>query len=288
MDNDDIPVGRILSRREALKLFSAVGAGMMLAACGSQSSTATTAPAATATTGTSAATAVPTATTAATSIASLPSCVVKPEMTVGPYFVDEQLNRSDIRSEPSDNSLRAGVPLTLNINVSQISSNACTALAGAMVDIWQCDAEGIYSGVTDAGFQTEGLKFLRGYQITDANGDASFTTIFPGWYQGRTVHIHVKIRTTSSTNEAYEFTSQFYFDTTLTNEILANAPYKAGSQRDTTNENDMHYANGGEQMLLSLSKTNDGYTAGFPIALDLSDAETGQADRFEQMQAPPR
>ncbi len=281
MDNDDLPVGRILNRREALKLFSAVGAGMMLAACGSQTSTATTGASA-------AATVVPTATSVATSVGSLPACVVKPEMTVGPYFVDEQLNRSDIRSEPSDNSLREGVLLSLNINVAQISSNACTALAGAMVDIWQCDAEGIYSGVSDAGFQTEGLKFLRGYQVTDANGDASFTTIFPGWYQGRTVHIHVKIRTTSSSNEAYEFTSQFYFDTALTNEILANAPYKAGSQRDTTNENDMHYANGGDQMLLSLTKTNDGYSAGFPIALDLSDAETGKADRFEQMQMPPR
>src|SRR5437773_1702569 len=121
--------------------------------------------------------------------AAIPSCVVRPEQTEGPYFVDERLNRSDIRSEPSTGVLKAGVPLRLVFHVSQISTNACMPLKGAYIDVWHCDALGVYSDVQggrgSAG--TSGTKFLRGYQVTDSNGMAEFMTIYPGWYQGRTV-----------------------------------------------------------------------------------------------------
>ena len=102
--------------------------------------------------------------------ASLPSCVVRPEQTEGPYFVDEKLNRSDIRNEPSDNSSKPGVPLRLEFQVSRIAGGACAPLNGAIVDVWHCDALGVYSDVRDSKFDARGKKFLRGYQQTDTNG----------------------------------------------------------------------------------------------------------------------
>ena len=123
-----------------------------------------------------------------------PSCVVRPEQTEGPYFVDEHLHRSDIRSDPTDAQLRPGTPLTLQLLVSRLDTGNCQPLLGAQVDIWHCDALGLYSDVRDPGFDTVGKKYLRGYQMTDARGEVRFVTVYPGWYPGRTVHIHFKIR----------------------------------------------------------------------------------------------
>jgi protocatechuate 3,4-dioxygenase beta subunit len=152
---------------------------------------------------------------------------VRPALTEGPYFVDEMINRSDIRSDPSDGSIKEGTPLNLTLYVSQINGSGCTPLAGAQVDVWHCDAAGVYSDASDPGFNTKGQKFLRGYQVTDANGMAKFTTIYPGWYQGRAVHIHFKIRTDPSSASGYEFTSQWFFDETLTDQVHAQQPYAA-------------------------------------------------------------
>jgi protocatechuate 3,4-dioxygenase beta subunit len=91
-----------------------------------------------------------------------------------------------------------------------VVGGACVPLAGATVDVWQCDAVGAYSDVADRGFNTRGQNFLRGYQVTDANGLAGFTTLYPGWYQGRATHIHFKIRGTASSGGTYEFTSHGY------------------------------------------------------------------------------
>src|ERR687886_2979866 len=124
-----------------------------------------------------------------TALATAPSCVVRPQQTEGPYFVDEKLNRSDIRTDPSNGLVKEGVPLDLAFNVSKVSDTSCAPLAGALVHVWHCDALGVYSDVRDPGFDTRGQKFLRGYQVTDENGTARFTVIYPGWYQGRTVHI---------------------------------------------------------------------------------------------------
>src|SRR5262249_34901599 len=119
-----------------------------------------------------------------------PTCVVHPQQTEGPYFVDERLLRSDIRSEPSTGAICPGAPLALTFSVGRIDGATCAPLQGALVDIWQCDAQGIYSDVEDNNgfFDTRGEKFLRGYQLTDSGGLATFTTIYPGWYSGRTVH----------------------------------------------------------------------------------------------------
>jgi protocatechuate 3,4-dioxygenase beta subunit len=144
-------------------------------------------------------------------------CVVQPALTEGPYFVDEKLNRFDIRSDPSTNVVKEGALLKLNLNVVHVARHACIPVPGAQVDIWHCDALGSYSDIGPGGGGmppggeippgggtppdggtppggnpgTTGQKFLRGYQITDSNGSVQFTTIYPGYYVGRAVHIHL-------------------------------------------------------------------------------------------------
>jgi protocatechuate 3,4-dioxygenase beta subunit len=288
-ENDDLPVGRVLNRREVLALFSFAGASL-LAACApvalNTSATGTPTLNAEAATAESIASDPTAQATAAAEVATVevanattvPNCVVRPEMTEGPYFVDGQLERSDIRVEPTDSSVKEGTPLTLAFALSQITNATCSPLAGATVDIWHCDAEGVYSGVSDPGFDTSGQSWLRGYQVTGEDGRVEFTTIYPGWYSGRAVHIHFKIRTLSATNDTYEFTSQLFFDEALTDQVHSQPPYNSKGQRDTLNENDSIYQGGGEMMLLNLTPANDSYRTTFDIALDLSDAEVGAAD----------
>jgi len=265
MENDDRQVGRILSRREFFALFGTAGAAMLAACAPGQSGSAqpTSAP-------TQASSSVPTQATPITISVASPSCIVRPEQTEGPYFVDEKLNRSDVRSDPSDGSVKEGLPLQIVFNVSQINSGGCTSLVGATVDIWHCDALGVYSDATDPGFNTIGKKFLRGYQVTDTNGIAQFTTIYPGWYQGRTVHIHFKIRTNSGSGSAYEFTSQLFFDDSLTDQVHAQAPYASKGQRTLRNDGDNIFQNGGDQLMLQLTEAVESYTTTFDIGLQMS------------------
>ena len=202
----------------------------------------------------------------------LPSCLVRPEQTEGPYFIDERLNRSDIRSDPSDGAIKPGVHLTLAFHVSRISGASCSPLSNAIVDVWQCDALGVYSGVRDGsvGFDTRGKKFLRGYQTTDVNGTAEFLTIYPGWYPGRAVHIHFKIRGEFASGRHWEFTSQLYFDESVTDQVHQQAPYISKGRRHTTNDGDFAFRRGGKQLMPSLAKNAQGYTAKFDIGLQMS------------------
>jgi protocatechuate 3,4-dioxygenase beta subunit len=264
MDNDDRPIGQILSRRDALKLLG-IGSAAFLAACAPEATS----------------TLVPTV--ASTQVSSGTStaldCVVRPELTIGPYFVDDQLNRSDIRSEPSDNSVKEGVPLTLNLVVASAGDNSCTPIEGAQVDVWHCDAQGQYSGVSAQGSDTSGQKFLRGYQLTDADGAVQFQTIYPGWYSGRAVHVHFTIRTKGTDSEDYQFTSQFFFDDNLTDQVHALEPYASKGQRDIRNADDNIFNGGGDQLLLNLDgDTTNGFTSTFNLGLDLTDTKVGAAD----------
>ena len=264
MENDDKPVGQILSRRDALKLLG-IGSAAFLAACAPEANS----------------TLIPTvgSTQAPSGTSAALDCVVRPELTIGPYFVDGQLNRSDIRSEPSDNSVKEGVPLTLNIMVASVGANSCTPIEGAQVDVWHCDANGQYSGVSDQGFDTSGQKFLRGYQLTDSNGAVQFQTIYPGWYSGRAVHIHFTIRTKGADSQDYQFTSQFFFDDTLTDQVHALEPYASKGQRDIRNSNDNIFNGGGDQLLLNLEgDTTNGFTSTFNVGLDLTNTEVGASD----------
>jgi protocatechuate 3,4-dioxygenase beta subunit len=202
----------------------------------------------------------------------IPSCVVRPEQTEGPYFIDEKLNRSDIRSDPSGGSVKPGVPLRLAFHVSRIAGASCSPLSNAIVDVWQCDALGAYSDVRDinAGFDNRGKKFLRGYQQTDTNGIAEFLTIYPGWYPGRAVHIHFKIRGESSSRRGLEFTSQLYFDESITDEVHKQTPYNSKGRRSTINDADFAFRRGGKQLIPSLTKHEQGYAAKFDIGLQMS------------------
>jgi len=277
MENDDLPVGRILSRRDALKLLG-VGGAALLAACAAPTATSTLIPTSDPTAG-SGATQMPSATAAATTL----DCIVRPELTIGPYFVDGQLERSDVRSEPSDNSVRDGVPLTLNINVASVGDNSCTPLEGAQVDVWHCDAEGVYSGVSAQGSETSGQKFLRGYQLTNTNGGVQFLTIYPGWYSGRAVHIHFTIRTKGADDRDYQFTSQFFFDDNQTDQVHALEPYASKGQRNIRNSDDNIFNGGGDQLLLNLQgNATSGFTGTMNIGLDLRDTGVGAADSMGQ------
>jgi protocatechuate 3,4-dioxygenase beta subunit len=141
-----------------------------------------------------------------------------PQQTEGPYFVDDMPNRSDIRSDPSDPSVQEGIPLHLVIHVYSAGNNSsCTPLKGARVDIWHANSHGIYSDVSDQG--TTGKKFLRGYQVTDNNGTVRFTTVYPGWYQGRAIHVHDKVRTFNGSEKTLEWTSQLYFDNSINEQV---------------------------------------------------------------------
>jgi protocatechuate 3,4-dioxygenase beta subunit len=203
------------------------------------------------------------------SVAKAANCVVRPQLTEGPYFVDEKLNRSDIRTDPSTGIVSAGVPLTIQINVSGTGGGTCAPVPNAFVDIWHCDAAGAYSDIANGAGQanTSGKKYLRGYQVTDSNGLAQFTTVYPGWYSGRAVHIHFKIRLFTGTQQTYEFTSQFFFDDNLSDQIFTQSPYNTRGTRNTRNSNDGIYNGGGSQLLLTLTPSGQGYLTTFDIGL---------------------
>ncbi len=241
MRTDDIPVGRLLTRREALALIGASGAALFGGAF--RASTAAGAP---------------------------PGCVVRPAQTEGPFFVDGELERSDIRSDARGDNVRQGIPLKLKFNVARISDASCTALAGAQVHVWHSDASGRYSDVGAHNASGASLQFLRGYQLTDAMGTAQFMTIFPGWYGGRTAHIHFKIRLAAPSGSAartQEFTSQLYFDDALQDRVFATAPYTPRGARDTHNADDFLYRSGGRQLLLELQPDGPGYATVFDIGV---------------------
>jgi protocatechuate 3,4-dioxygenase beta subunit len=193
-------------------------------------------------------------------------CVVRPQQTEGPYFVDERLNRSDIRSDPATGAEKPGSALQLVFRVSEVSGGRCAPLGGATIDVWHCDALGAYSDVREFGRDTRGQRFLRGYQVTDASGIARFTTIYPGWYEGRAVHIHFKIRTAPEAGRGREFTSQLYFDDALTEQVHAQAPYARRGPR-LPNDRDGIFQRGGRDLILAVVKSEPGYVGTFDIAL---------------------
>ncbi len=244
MEQDDAPVGRVLSRREVVALLGVSGVSVFAGRSLSSNRS-------------------------SLGERVVPDCVVRPQQTEGPYFVDEQLNRSDIRTDPADGAIKAGLPLALVFNVRRVSRGSCVALPRAQVDLWHCDAEGVYSDVTDRSFNTVGHKFLRGYQITDAGGTARFSTVYPGWYPGRTVHLHFKIRTEAAAGRGHEFTSQLYFDDAFSDRIFAQAPYATRGQRSTRNRDDRIFGQGGAQLQLAPTTIKDGLAATFDIGLDL-------------------
>lgn len=172
------------------------------------------------------------------------SCVLTPEQTEGPYYIAKEKLRRNITDG------RPGTPLTLRLRV--VDAKTCRPIKGAAVDIWHCDAAGIYSGF---GAGRASRTFMRGIQRTNANGVATFKTVYPGWYQGRTVHIHVKVHVRGNVVHM----GQLYFPDRVTDAAYRRAPYTTRPNRDVRNADDMVFRNGGKRSLLSLRRSGSGY-----------------------------
>ncbi len=175
----------------------------------------------------------------------LVSCVLTPELTEGPFYVSgEKLRRDVTEGKP-------GVALTLKLKV--LHASTCRPIRNATVEIWHCDALGAYSGAVASNPDT---NFLRGAQKTNAKGVATFETIYPGWYQGRAVHVHVKVHVRGRVVH----TGQFFFPAKVTNAVYKQSPYrKHGTRPDTTNAQDFIFRNGGRKSMLSLEKVRNGF-----------------------------
>ncbi len=209
--------------------------------------------------------------------------LIRPEAMEGPYFLDEKLDRSDIRVEPTSNQPVAGTPLSIALNIIGVEGSRSRPLTDTYVHLWHCDAAGEYSGVDDRmiGFNTQGKAFLRGYQKTDANGQVRFQTIYPGWYLSRALHVHFKVLTMAN-GRPYEFTSQLYFDDSLSDKVLAQGPYAGkGPRKLRNNDDDLYKADDGRQMTLALADDGrGGFRGTFDVGMDLRDEKAGRPDRW--------
>jgi hypothetical protein len=187
------------------------------------------------------------------------TCTMTPAKTVGPYFVEEKLNRSDVRET------QAGIPLALTLYVFD-ADNDCAPVSGAQVDIWHCNASGLYSDESANG--TAGQTWLRGYQVTDAAGKVTFTTNYPGWYSGRAIHIHYKVRVYDGSTETLEFTSQLFFTDAQNSKVLADSRYSGhGTKPDTTDGTDTIYADDTSLLLQPTGSNSAGYAAQFSVGV---------------------
>ena len=241
-----------INRRQALAGFGSLGLTALLAACGTK-------------TGSDGAAAT---TTTAAQLDAAGACSVVPELTEGPYYIDVDKVRRDIRED------RPGTALTLAIRVRDFAG--CTPRPNAVVDVWHCDATGNYSGFESqssggpggppgggSGGPTDTERYLRGTQLTGSDGVAQFVTIYPGWYRGRTVHVHVKVHL----GDNRVVTSQLFFDENVTRTVYASGPYAAHTGQDTTNAADGIFA---QANLLTPVKQGDGYFAA--VNLDVKSA----------------
>lgn len=245
------------TRRRALALIGGAGAALAAAACTTGSGTREPVAAAgsTSTTATSAAapTAAPTSTSAppAAPTATVATCVLTPEMTEGPYYIAGETIRADVTDG------RPGIPLRLALTV--VDASACTPIAGATVEIWHADAGGVYSGF---GSGASSRTFLRGVQVTGADGKVEFQTIYPGWYAGRATHIHLKVLVNGTTH-----TSQLFFPEAINNAAYAVAPYSGHSGTRTLNTQDGIFGGGGTSTIVSVAGSTTGYTAAINLGV---------------------
>jgi protocatechuate 3,4-dioxygenase beta subunit len=184
------------------------------------------------------------------------ACVLAPEMTEGPYYIANEKLRSDITER------KPGTALTLKLGV--VDASSCRAISGALVDIWHCDAGGVYSGFSSLSGQPTGkATFLRGVQRTDARGVATFRTVYPGWYQGRTVHIHVKVHL----GGRVAHTGQIFFPDSLTDVVYERLPYSKRPDRNVRNGDDAIFRNGGSRSLLTLRRSGSGYVGAITMGV---------------------
>jgi protocatechuate 3,4-dioxygenase beta subunit len=180
------------------------------------------------------------------------SCVLAPEQTDGPYYISGEKLRRDITEG------RPGTPLLLRLRV--VDARTCKPIKGAAVDIWHCDALGVYSGF---GSGSGNRTFMRGVQRTDRNGLARFRSVYPGWYRGRTVHIHVKVHVAGDVVH----TGQLYFPDAVTDKVFRRKPYSRHGRRSTRNANDFVFAQGGRRSMLRLRKAGTAYVGSITMGV---------------------
>lgn len=209
-------------------------------------------------------------------VAAAAVCTLTKEMTEGPYYLDGALVRADITES------KPGVPLKLALTV--VDDDTCAPLANALVEIWHCDALGEYSGFVGNNGHSEpdDGSFLRGGVLTNAGGVANLTTIYPGWYRGRCVHIHLKVHTGVTLTSDGSFTGgrelhtgQLFFNETITTAVAKISPYSTNTVTRTTLAQDSIYDDGGAASgLLTLtalgSTAASGYTGTLTVGVETS------------------
>jgi protocatechuate 3,4-dioxygenase beta subunit len=199
-------------------------------------------------------------------------CILNPREEDGPFYFDPKLDRVDITEG------KTGVPLGLLVQI--VEARDCSPLKGARVDVWHADALGIYSGYPGQGdardISTKDQHFMRGSQVSNDDGQVSFATVYPGWYKGRTAHIHVKVWLDDKT----VLTTQIYFPDALSEFIYRNVkPYNnRRHERDTSNTTDYVLNKGGNDRtsFCSIKEEADRYLASLVIGVDRDANETSQ------------
>ena len=180
------------------------------------------------------------------------ACVLTPEQTEGPYYIPREKLRRDITEG------RPGAPLLLRLKV--VDASTCRPIKNAAVDIWHADALGVYSGF---GSGRGNRTFMRGVQRTDRTGLARFRSVYPGWYQGRTVHIHVKVHVAGNVVH----TGQLYFPDKVTDRVFRRRPYSRRPRRTTRNATDFVFAQGGRRSMLGLRKVGSAYVGSITLGV---------------------
>jgi protocatechuate 3,4-dioxygenase beta subunit len=195
-------------------------------------------------------------------------CALTAEQEEGPFYVDLDLLRSDVREDQS------GIPLTLSMTV--LDTNTCQPIPNAAVDIWSANALGVYSAEAQQG--SSGETFLRGVQITDADGTVQFTALYPGWYTGRVNHIHLKVHVGDSASPAaYDetgshvaHTGQMFFPQDVNDQVAQLSPYVSNRNPYTTNAQDRVYTsqNGSASQLALTGNPTDGFSGSLTLSVD--------------------
>lgn len=229
------------TRRDVLAFLGAAGLASLVAACDSTKKT-----------GASNSAPAPGRAASTAGTAASGACLLSPEQTDGPFFIPGEAVRVDITEGTP------GLPLRLAFVVRDVAK--CAAVPNAAIDIWHADASGNYSGFNAT---AANRAFLRGIQVTDARGGAGFRTIYPGWYQGRATHIHVKVHVGG--NVAH--TGQLYFDDAISRAVYDAPPYRGRTGARTLNSQDGIYASGGAESTLRLTPDGSGYVGAITLGI---------------------
>lgn len=192
-------------------------------------------------------------------------CSATPTETAGPYPYDLSKNSAIFRTDITEG--KTGLPLSLTLTIVN-SNSSCTPIEGARVDIWHCDKDGYYSEYSEPGYlgtiDYTGKTFLRGIQLTDANGQVKFTTIYPGWYTGRVTHIHVEV----FINSVLKATTQIAFPDSINTAVYKTSLYSTHGQNSITNSSDGIFSDSYNSELATLTgDTTNGYAATFQVGV---------------------